>query len=265
MFTRKGAGDNGILMSASVQKGVSCDAGPQHVAVIMDGNGRWARRRILPRQAGHRAGLKPIHQIVEQCMHHGIKFLTLFAFSSENWQRPREEIRKLMALFVEALNSEVEELHENGVRLSFMGETESLNPTLQESIKAAEIRTHNNSRMNMTLAVAYGGRTDLVNAAKKIARQVSEGVLDPEQIDETHYASELEMAQLPDVDLLIRTGGEQRISNFLLWNLAYTELYFSDVLWPDFGVDEMKKALDFYLGRQRRFGRTGEQIEATRC
>jgi undecaprenyl diphosphate synthase len=252
-------------MVTSVQKGISCDAVPQHVAVIMDGNGRWARRRILPRQAGHRAGIKPVRQMVEQCIYRGVEFLTLFAFSSENWQRPQEEIRRLMALFIEALNREVAELDENGVRLNFMGETELLSPALQESIEAAEIRTQNNSRMNLTLAVAYGGRADLVNAAKKIARQVSEGALDPEQIDETHYASALEMAQLPDVDLLIRTGGEQRISNFLLWSLAYTELYFSDVLWPDFGIDEMKKALDFYTGRQRRFGRTGEQIEGTRC
>lgn len=252
-------------MGTSTQKDVSCDAAPQHVAVIMDGNGRWARRRILPRQAGHRAGIKPIRQIVEQCMHRGVKFLTLFAFSSENWQRPREEIRRLMALFAEALNREVEELYEKGVQLSFMGETGLLNPALQELMKAAKIRTHNNSRMNLTVAVAYGGRADLVNAAKKVARQVSEGTLDPEQIDETHYASALEMARLPDVDLLIRTGGEQRISNFLLWNLAYTELYFSDVLWPDFGVDEMKRALDFYVSRQRRFGRTGEQIKGARC
>jgi len=252
-------------MVATVRKGASGATIPRHVAVIMDGNGRWARQRALPRQAGHRAGIKPVRAIVEHCANQGVKFLTLFAFSSENWQRPREEIRGLMSLFVDALNREVAELDENGIRLSFMGEIQLLNPALQEAIRAAEARTRYNTRMDLMLAVAYGGRADLVNAARKVAQRVAAGELDAGRIDESDYVSELEMAQLPDVDLLIRTGGERRISNFLLWSLAYSELYFSDALWPDFNVAELSRALEFYLSRQRRFGRTGEQVEATRC
>ncbi len=231
----------------------------------MDGNGRWARKRALPRQAGHRAGIKPVRAIVERCANLGVKHLTLFAFSSENWRRPREEIRGLMSLFVEALNKEVAELDENGIRLSFMGEIHRLNPALQEAIRAAETRTRDNVRMDLMLAVAYGGRADLVNAARQLAHQAVAGEIDPEEIDEKRYAAALQMAQLPDVDLLIRTGGEQRISNFLLWSLAYSELYFSDALWPDFDVGELGRAFAFYESRQRRFGRTGEQVEATHC
>jgi len=252
-------------MVASVRKATPGVTVPKHVAVIMDGNGRWARQRALPRQAGHRAGIKPVRAVVEQCANHGVDFLTLFAFSSENWRRPREEIRGIMSLFVDALNRQVAELDENGIRLSFMGEIQLLNPALQEAIRAAEVRTRDNTRMDLMLAVAYGGRADLVNAAKKIARQVAAGELDPERIDEAHYAAGLEMAQFPDVDLLIRTGGERRISNFLLWSLAYSELYFSEALWPDFEATELDRAFEFYSSRQRRFGRTGEQVEATRC
>ena len=251
-------------MVASVQKD-SVGTIPEHVAVIMDGNGRWARKRALPRQAGHRAGIKPVRTIVERCANLGVKHLTLFAFSSENWRRPREEIRGLMSLFVEALNKEVAELDENGIRLSFMGEIHRLNPALQEAIRAAETRTRDNVRMDLMLAVAYGGRADLVSAARQLARQAVAGEIDPEGIDEERYAAALQMAQLPDVDLLIRTGGEQRISNFLLWSLAYSELYFSDALWPDFDVGELGRAFAFYESRQRRFGRTGEQVEATHC
>ena len=251
-------------MVASVQKD-SVGTIPEHVAVIMDGNGRWARKRALPRQAGHRAGIKPVRVIVERCANLGVKHLTLFAFSSENWRRPREEIRGLMSLFVEALNKEVAELDENGIRLSFMGEIHRLNPALQEAIRAAETRTRDNVRMDLMLAVAYGGRADLVSAARQLARQAVAGEIDPEEIDEERYAAALQMAQLPDVDLLIRTGGEQRISNFLLWSLAYSELYFSDALWPDFDVGELGRAFAFYESRQRRFGRTGEQVEATHC
>ena len=251
-------------MVASVQKD-SVGTIPEHVAVIMDGNGRWARKRALPRQAGHRAGIKPVRVIVERCANLGVKHLTLFAFSSENWRRPREEIRGLMSLFVEALNKEVAELDENGIRLSFMGEIHRLNPALQEAIRAAETRTRDNVRMDLMLAVAYGGRADLVSAARQLARQAAAGEIHPEEIDEERYAAALQMAQLPDVDLLIRTGGEQRISNFLLWSLAYSELYFSDALWPDFDVGELGRAFAFYESRQRRFGRTGEQVEATHC
>ncbi len=251
-------------MVISVRNQDSDTTVPQHLAVIMDGNGRWARRRALPRQAGHRAGIKPVRAVVEQCANRGVTHLTLFAFSSENWRRPRDEIRGLMSLFVDALNREVAELDENGIRLSFMGEIQLLNPALQEAIRAAEVRTRDNSRMELMLAVAYGGRGDLVNAAKTLARKAAEGVLDPDAIDAQCFAAELEMAQLPDVDLLIRTGGERRVSNFLLWSLAYSELYFSDLLWPDFSLAALDEALEFYASRQRRFGRTGEQVEATR-
>ena len=238
---------------------------PGHLAVIMDGNGRWARRKALPRQAGHRAGIKPVRAMVEHCANLGLKHLTLFTFSSENWKRPGEEIRLLMALFVEALNSEVDELDQNGIKLTFMGKIDRLHPTLQETIRVAEARTRNNGRMELTLAVAYGGRGDLVSAARRLAREVAAGMIDPEEIDEARYAEALQMAKLPDVDLLIRTGGERRISNFLLWSLAYSELYFSDVLWPDFDVEELDQAFAFYESRQRRFGRTGEQVENAHC
>ena len=251
-------------MVASVKK-ESVVTVPAHLAVIMDGNGRWARRKALPRQAGHRAGIKPVRAMVEHCANLGLKHLTLFTFSSENWKRPGEEIRLLMALFVEVLNSEVDQLDQNGIKLTFMGEIDRLHPTLQETIRVAEARTRNNGRMELTLAVAYGGRGDLVSAARRLAREVAAGMIDPEEIDEARYAEALQMAKLPDVDLLIRTGGERRISNFLLWSLAYSELYFSDVLWPDFDVEELDQAFAFYESRQRRFGRTGEQVENVHC
>lgn len=252
-------------MVASVRKDSPAEAVPRHVAVIMDGNGRWARQRALPRQAGHRAGIEPVRAIVKHCASQCVEYLTLFAFSSENWKRPQAEIHGLMALFVDTLNTEVAELDENGIRLSFMGEIHRLSPALQDTIRAAEARTGRNTRMNLVLAVAYGGRADLVNAARRIACKVAAGELNPEQIDAAQYAAALEMAQLPDIDLLIRTGGEQRISNFLLWSLAYSELYFSDTLWPDFEIGELERALEFYRSRQRRFGRTGEQVEAAHC
>jgi len=238
---------------------------PRHVAVIMDGNGRWARRRALPRHAGHRAGVKPVRAIVEQCAERGVEVLTLFAFSSENWRRPRDEVRGLMSLFVDALNREVAELDANGIRLRFIGELHLLNPALQEAIRAAEIRTRDNVRMDLVLAVAYGGRWDIANAARDLAREVAEGQLDPEDIDESRLAAAMQMGRAPDVDLLIRTGGERRISNFLLWSVAYSEVCFTDTLWPDFGAADLDEALEFFASRQRRFGRTGDQVEAANC
>jgi len=235
---------------------------PRHVAVIMDGNGRWARRRALPRHAGHRAGIKPVRATVELCAQSGVSALTLFAFSSENWRRPVDEVRGLMSLFVDALEREVEELDANGIRVRFIGEVDALSPTLRRATEAAEARTEKNSRMDLLVAVAYGGRWDLVQAARKLAAEAAAGRLDPAAIDEAKVASALQTAGYPSVDLLIRTGGEKRVSNFLLWDIAYAELYFSDVLWPDFTAAELKKAFEFYARRQRRFGRTGEQIEA---
>ncbi len=238
---------------------------PRHLAVIMDGNGRWARKRALPRQAGHTAGIKPVRSIIEYCAERGVEVLTLFAFSSENWRRPREEVRGLMSLFVDALSREVMELDENGIRLRFVGELTSLGPKLQDAIHAAETRTRDNQRMDLVFAVAYGGRWDITRAAQTLAREVAEGSLDPRDLDEERFAASLAMAEFPGVDLLIRTGGERRISNFLLWSLAYSELYFSDVLWPDFLAADLDRAFEFYINRQRRFGLTGDQVEAASC
>ncbi len=252
-------------MVASISKGSGESPPPRHLAVIMDGNGRWARRRGLPRQAGHTAGLKPVREMVTYCTGRGVDVLTLFAFSSENWRRPREEVLGLMSLFVDALNREVTELHDNGVRLRFVGELQSLDPALQGAIKAAETRTRDNRRMTLVLAVAYGGHWDIAHGARQLAKEVAEGSLDPAEIDEERFAASLVMAEFPSVDLLIRTGGERRISNFLLWSLAYSELYFSNVLWPDFSTTELEQAFEFYLNRQRRFGRTGDQVGAADC
>lgn len=238
---------------------------PTHVAIIMDGNGRWARRRALPRQAGHRAGLKPVRTVIERCAELGIGTLTLFAFSSENWQRPPEEVRGLMALFIEALEREVEELHENGVRLQFIGERSALNQRLSQLLAMAEDKTRENDRLNVVVAVAYGGRWDLTRAAQRLAQQVSLGLLQPGEVDETAFAGQLATAHLPQVDLLIRTGGEKRVSNFLLWDIAYSEVHFSEVLWPDFTNAELDRALESYALCQRRFGRTGDQVEAVSC
>lgn len=252
-------------MVASARTSIAVARVPHHVAVIMDGNGRWAERRGLPRRAGHRHGIEPVRAVVESCADLGIRYLTLFAFSSENWKRPEDEIYGLMALFLEALDREVAELDEQNVRLRFMGESQRLEPDLRSAMRAAETRTGGNNRLDLSVAVAYGGRGDLVNAARSLARQAVAGTLDPDDIDAERFAAELEMARIPDVDLLIRTGSDRRISNFVLWSLAYSELYFSDVLWPDFGAGELLRAIEFYASRQRRFGRTAQQIESNRC
>jgi len=235
---------------------------PRHVAVIMDGNGRWARKRALPRHAGHRSGVTAVRNIVENAAKHGVEYLTLFAFSSENWARPREEVSKLMGLFVEALQREVDELHRNNVRLQFIGAREQLQQGLIDKIVAAERQTKDNTGLRLIVAVAYGGRWDIVQAMQRIATKAAAGELDPGDIDDEVIAGELALHGLPDADLLIRTGGEQRISNFLLWNLAYAELWFCDALWPDFGESHFDDALAFYGRRQRRYGHTGEQVEA---
>jgi undecaprenyl diphosphate synthase len=235
---------------------------PTHVAVIMDGNGRWARRRALPRHAGHRSGVGSVRKIVELAAERGVKYLTLFAFSSENWARPREEVSKLMSLFVEALQREVDELHRNNVRLEFIGAREELQAGLIEKIAAAEAQTAGNTGLRLNVAVAYGGRWDIVRAAQSLAGKVAAGELDVSDLDDEALAAELQLTGMPDPDLLIRTGGEQRISNFLLWNLAYAELYFCDTLWPDFGEQDFDEALAFYAVRQRRYGHTSEQVEA---
>jgi undecaprenyl diphosphate synthase len=232
---------------------------PRHVAVIMDGNGRWAQRRALPRHLGHRAGAKAVRATVEGCARRGVEALTIFAFSSENWQRPQEEVTRLMELFVESIDKEVDELHRNGIRIRFIGELTRLRAGLGTKIAAAEARTAANRRMTLFIAVSYGGRWDIVEAARRLATRAVTGEIAPEAIDEALFAEQLQLAGAPEPDLFIRTGGEQRISNFLLWNLAYSELYFCDTLWPDFDDAALEAALRFYASRQRRFGLTDAQ------
>jgi undecaprenyl diphosphate synthase len=229
----------------------------------MDGNGRWARQRGLPRTAGHREGVKSVRAVVEESMRRGVATLTLFAFSSENWRRPRTEVNILMELFMSALRSESKRLNENQVRLLVIGERRSFSDKLQKRIAEAESLTADNTRLNLQVAANYGGRWDIVQAARQLAHEAQAGQLDPSQIDERLLAQHLSFPDLPEPDLFIRTGGEQRLSNFVLWQSAYSELYFSDVLWPDFDAVAYGLALDDYARRQRRFGRTGEQVEET--
>ena len=233
---------------------------PAHIAVIMDGNGRWAHARGLPRHAGHRAGVKSLRETVETAAKRGVSYLTVFAFSSENWRRPKDEVSKLMNLFLEALQREVDDLHRNNVRLRFIGAREQLQTELVRRIEAAEEKTRDNGGLNLVIAAAYGGRWDIVQAAKSVAKKSSEGDIGVDEIDEKLLSRELSLAGIPDPDLLIRTGGERRVSNFLLWNLAYAELWFTDSLWPDFRESQFDEALDYFATRQRRYGYTGDQV-----
>ena len=235
---------------------------PRHVAIIMDGNGRWARNRNKARHSGHRAGVKAVRVSVESAAQRGVEYLTLFAFSSENWARPEEEVSSLMNLFVEALRREVDELHRNNVRLKFVGALDELGAGLRDKISASEQKTESNTGLRLTIAIAYGGRWDILEASKALLRQAADGSLKIDDIDDKRFAAELQLAGTPDPDLLIRTGGEQRISNFLLWNLAYAELWFTKVLWPEFDASVFDEALQYYAGKQRRFGHTGDQVEA---
>jgi len=233
---------------------------PRHVAITMDGNGRWAAARGLVRSAGHKAGLEPVRMCIRECTNRKVTALTLFAFSSENWRRPVEEVASLMGLFVEALDREIAELHSNQVRVRFIGDRHTLSVRLQGRIAAAEARTENNQGLKLQIAMSYGGRWDIVQAAQKLARESASGALRSQDINEELFAGRLQLAGLPDAELLIRTGGEQRISNFLLWNAAYAELFFTDRLWPDFSVADFETALTYFGTRQRRFGQTGEQV-----
>jgi undecaprenyl diphosphate synthase len=226
----------------------------------MDGNGRWAEARGLPRHAGHKEGVRPVRMCIEECARRGVGALTLFAFSSENWQRPTVEVTSLMQLFLEAMDREVEELHKNKVRLRFIGDRHALSVKLQSRMAATEELTGSNEGLRLQVAVSYGGRWDIVQAARRLAAAASSGALPLEAIDEQRFARELMLGELPDPDLFIRTGGDRRISNFLLWNLAYTELHFCDTLWPDFDVPHLEEALRAFGSRERRFGRTGEQL-----
>jgi undecaprenyl diphosphate synthase len=234
---------------------------PRHIAIIMDGNGRWARARLLPRYVGHREGVKSVRRAVEACLDKHIKALTLFAFSSENWRRPSEEVSLIMDLFIHALKKEVVALNRNGVRLRFIGDRTAFSDNLCALIAAAEEETRDNSDLDLVIAANYGGQWDITQAVQTLAERVAAGELQSQDITTDMLASEVCLADLPPPDLFIRTGGEQRISNFLLWQLAYTELYFSDVLWPAFDGQRLDEALAWYANRQRRFGRTGEQVE----
>jgi undecaprenyl diphosphate synthase len=233
---------------------------PQHVAIIMDGNGRWARSRGMPRVAGHRASVKVVRKVIEECARLEVRYLTLFAFSSENWRRPPDEVGMLMGLFLDALVREVAELHKNQVRLRFIGDRSALGAELIQRMQTSEALTAANTGLGLMVAVAYGGRWDIAQACRRLAQESAAGELPPADITEAHIAARLELAGIPDPDLLIRTGGEQRISNFLLWNLAYTELYFSEALWPEFSPQHLQTAFDFFAQRERRFGKTSEQV-----
>ncbi|CAD5108284.1 polyprenyl diphosphate synthase [Zestomonas carbonaria] len=235
---------------------------PRHVAIIMDGNNRWAKKRLLPGAAGHKAGVDAVRAVIEVCAESGVEVLTLFAFSSENWQRPADEVSALMELFLSALRREVRRLDANGIRLRIIGDRSRFHPELQAAMAKAEATTAANSRFILQIAANYGGQWDITQAARRLAQDVGEGRLRAEDISPEMLQAQLVTGDLPLPDLCIRTGGEHRISNFLLWQLAYAELYFSDLLWPDFKHEAMRKALANYATRQRRFGKTSEQVEA---
>jgi len=248
--------------ASSTQEVPAHDAVPRHVAIIMDGNGRWAKRQHLPRIAGHRRGVEAVRAAVRACAERGIRFLTLFAFSSENWRRPAEEVALLMQLFQVALTSEMERLHKSGVRLKVVGDTRRFDSSIGRAIEQGERLTAANKGLTLTIAANYGGRWDILQALTKLLKD-NRGV-PMERVDEGALAPYLAMSYAPEPDLFIRTGGEQRISNFLLWQLAYSELYFTETLWPDFDAAALDQAIASYRSRERRFGRTSEQLEAAK-
>ena len=248
-----------MLSSSTLSIPDSADT-PRHVAIIMDGNGRWATKRFLPRTAGHMRGVQAVRRIVEACGERGVKYLTLFAFSSENWRRPKEEVSVLMRLFMQTLEKQVNQLEERGVRLHIVGDLSAFEPRLQELIQEAQARTAHNDALHLTVAANYGGRWDILQAMRKLLMAHPELAGQVDDINEALLTPYLSMAYAPEPDLFIRTGGEQRISNFLVWQLAYTELYFSDDFWPDFGAKELDAAFDWYRSRERRFGRTSAQL-----
>jgi undecaprenyl diphosphate synthase len=235
---------------------------PRHIAIVMDGNGRWAERRRRPRSFGHREGQKAVRAAVEFCLRRGVEALTLFAFSSENWNRPQSEVGALMQLFLKALDREVDELHQNGVRVAFVGDLAAFQPELRERMLGAMRKTGANEKLRLNIAVNYGGRWDIADAARRAALEVAAGRLRAEDISEQSLAPFFCLADLPSVDLFIRTGGEQRISNFLLWQVAYAELYFTETLWPDVDADVLAGALAEFARRERRYGQTSAQIKA---
>ena len=232
---------------------------PRHVAIVMDGSGRWAQGQGRERVAGHHSGLNPVRMVIEECVRHGIQALTLFAFSSENWLRPPAEVMSIMNLFCDALDKELPLLHQHAVSLKFIGELSTLELRLRDRIAHATAATAANGRLKLQIAMSYGGRQDILTAVQRVAERCERGELCSAEVTEAEFAAGLALAGLADPDLFIRTGGEQRISNFLLWNLAYAELYFTDTLWPDFSAQDFEHALAHFAGRQRRFGLTGAQ------
>lgn len=250
------------IFTSSTRVIPDADILPRHVAIIMDGNGRWAKKRFLPRVAGHRRGVETVRDAVKYCLERGIEYLTLFAFSSENWRRPEEEVTLLMQLFVHALQKEVAKLHANGVRLKVVGDLSRFDSNLQSLIRASEAQTAANERMTLTIAANYGGRWDILQAVNRLSvdRADKKG-----QWTEADLAPYLALSYAPEPDLFIRTGGEERISNFLLWQLAYSEFYFTDTLWPEFDSTAFDLAIASYQKRERRFGRTSEQLTASSC
>lgn len=233
---------------------------PRHIAIIMDGNGRWAKQRLQPRFMGHRAGVRAVEGIVKHCVATGVEVLSLFAFSSENWRRPGKEVNLLMELFSHALDNQVKRLHKNNIRLNIIGDVSRFTASLQQQIADAMTLTAENTGLILNIAANYGGRWDITQSVRQIAEQLQSGDIDIAKIDETLIERHLVTAGLPEPDLFIRTGGEQRISNFLMWQLAYTELYFTETLWPEFTAQHLDVAIDSFSSRERRFGRTSEQL-----
>ncbi len=233
---------------------------PKHIAIVMDGNGRWAKKRFLPRTYGHKKGVDSVRRTIRACDNRGVKYLTLFAFSSENWKRPQEEVTALMSLFMSALESEAKSLTQNGIKLSFIGDTAAFPEKLQKKMRQVEDLTKSGTSLSMQIAANYGGRWDVVNACKQVAQLAKDGNLIEDDINEEMLSGFMSTHDIPDPDLFIRTGGETRVSNFLLWQLAYAEFYFTDTLWPDFDAEQLDLAIGVYSKRQRRFGKTGDQI-----
>ncbi len=233
---------------------------PRHIAIVMDGNGRWAKKRLLPRTFGHKKGVDSVRRTISACGKQGVEYLTLFAFSSENWKRPKDEVSALMSLFMTSLEKEAKSLAKNGIKLSFIGDVAAFPEKLQDKMKQVEALTQNGTSLSMQVAANYGGRWDVVNACRHMVDRVKTGELSEDDITEHNLASFMSTSNIPDPDLFIRTGGEKRISNFLMWQLAYSELYFTDTLWPDFDAKHLELAIEAYSSRQRRFGKTGDQV-----
>lgn len=248
------------LFKSSTQEVPTTGAIPKHIAIVMDGNGRWAKNRLLPRVAGHKKGVDALRRTVQACAEVGVEYLTVFAFSSENWRRPAEEVSLLMKLFIRVLRKDLESMHSEGIRLRIVGDLSAFEPELRAAIDYAQELTRNNTRFNLNVAANYGGRWDILQATRQMLIQNPELAQHPEQITEANLQPHLCLSDCPEPDLFVRTGGEQRVSNFLIWQLAYTEFYFTDRYWPDFGKPLLMEAIASYNQRERRFGRTSEQL-----